>query len=373
MSDLLSQQKSTRATVDAKMFASALKKVAAVLKKSCIPALEQVCVRFSNGQCVLTATDLETYLTAQIAASGSDFAFVFSRTRDVERACRYFEGELALELTETGEKPHWLTVRLSCGPRAAEFDAYSAEDYPDTPNAEGAALFTANAASLLERIKRVSYATRKPGLSAKDTACCVEFMDDRIYALDGVRAAWDSDPSIMFSQPFLIYAAPLSYLKVFGDQTVQFHRSGRYLRVSGGNLTAMFRVSEAEPYKLESAIPAKFAEEFLISPKEFLAELTYLKNVTPPTGTPYVYLCGNELSMPVKGKSYRTAANLERKDGLTVGFNLHYLIDAIKQFGKEKQVRVKISGANTPVVIEAEGRSDRAMLLPVRVKQNAAA
>lgn len=49
------------------------------------------------------------------------------------------------------------------------------------------------------------------------------------------------------------------------------------------------------------------------------------------------------------------------------------MYDALSQFKSEKRVIVKISGVHTPVVIEAEGRSDCAMVLPLRETLDAAA
>ena len=70
-----------RAVVDAKGFSKALDKVSKALGKSkYIPALKEVMVRFSGGRCVLTGTDMDTWLTAEVPAQGNDFAFVFYRT-----------------------------------------------------------------------------------------------------------------------------------------------------------------------------------------------------------------------------------------------------------------------------------------------------
>ena len=110
-----------------------------------------------------------------------------------------------------------------------------------------------------------------------------------------------------------------------------------------------------------------------MSPREFLAELNYLKDALPTTHKPYVYLRGNELLMQVHDRKYSTAIEISRTGDTTVGFNLNYLRDALNQFKKEERVTVKISGVHTPIVIEAEGRSDCAMVLPLRVALNAAA
>lgn len=71
----------SRAVVDAKEFSHAMSKVSKILKKCAIPILEEVCLRIQNGRCTLTATDLETWFTAELPASGDD-------TSDAQTASR---------------------------------------------------------------------------------------------------------------------------------------------------------------------------------------------------------------------------------------------------------------------------------------------
>lgn len=373
MSELIKLGGFTRAFVDAKAFSGALKKTALVLKRSSIPVLEEVCVRFSSGRCILAATDMSTWIITEIPAGGDDFSFVFSRTKDIEKVCRNFSGNISLEMREAADGTHSrFVVTLSNGSRIGEFDVYPAEDYLDIPELDGEVSFRTNAASLLERISKVAYATLKPEQSGKENSACVEFSGRQVYALDGYRAAWDVGDST-FPQPFLVYAEPLHYLKVFGGSQVDFRFSKPKLFVTDGSTTIIFHTAESAPFNLGSAIPQKYLEEFSVSPKDFLCELKYLRDVTPVTRKPYVYLRGNELYMPVNGRRYSTALAISRTGDTTVGFNLRYLSDALEQFKREKRVTVKISGIHSPLVIEAEGRSDRAMVLPVRVGAEAAA
>lgn len=81
MSDLELTVRPMRATVNARAFSEALTSLVPVLKTSGIPVLEEVSVRFSNGRCILTATDLNTWVIKEIPASGDNFSFVFSRTK----------------------------------------------------------------------------------------------------------------------------------------------------------------------------------------------------------------------------------------------------------------------------------------------------
>ena len=89
-----------RAFVDAKVFSTALSQVEKVLQKSSIPALEGILVHFSGDSCSLTGTDLTTWLRKKLPARGDDFSFVIRKPGIALKACRYFDGELTLELAE---------------------------------------------------------------------------------------------------------------------------------------------------------------------------------------------------------------------------------------------------------------------------------
>lgn len=79
------------------------------------------------------------------------------------------------------------------------------------------------------------------------------------------------------------------------------------------------------------------------------------------------------VSMNVPSGRFTTRVSMVGRGDLTIGFNLRYMLDALKQFRKEPTVRIKLSGPYTPIVVEAEGRSDFALVLPVRLRDEMAA
>lgn len=70
-----------KVTVDARAFADAMSKVSKVPKKSAIPILEEVAVSIKAGCCTLAATDMDTWLAAELPAQGDDMSFVFRGQR----------------------------------------------------------------------------------------------------------------------------------------------------------------------------------------------------------------------------------------------------------------------------------------------------
>ena len=87
-----------RASLDAKAFVQALERVSSMIRKSAIPVLNAVLVRFEANRCTLTSTNIEAYLSASVPAGGDEFSFLLDRPRETARAFRQFDGELTLEI-----------------------------------------------------------------------------------------------------------------------------------------------------------------------------------------------------------------------------------------------------------------------------------
>ena len=364
-----------RATVNAKEFIQALERVSGLIRKSAIPVLEGVLVRFEQDRCTLTSTNLDTYLSAELPAQGDEFAFLLGRPRETARAFRQFDGELVLEQTETGAGDRRrIKLALSCGPRSAELYPFPPEDFPRYPNWEPKHSFTANANRLYARVERVKYAVGVPRKEeARACIVSVQFSGNRVYALDGCRMAWDTDPELDVPAPFMVTPDALGHLKLFGDQTVSIQMGERFASVTDGVTSLLFRLPEGNLFKLDSAIPDKFQAEFDVYPKDFLGELGYLKRALRGKSHHAVRFSSGELFAESKGERYATRVQTDGDANITFGFTLDYMAEALKQFEKAPVVHMKLVNPVGPLVIEAKGRKDHALLMLVRINHNSMA
>ena len=363
-----------RAIVDAKEFAQALSKVTKVLKRSAVPVLEGVLVQVKDGLCILTASDWSTWLTTAIPAEGDDLGFVFPHPKDTARACGHFEGELILEAVETVQgKNSCLQLTMSCGPRAAQVMAFLPEDYPAMREEQARHTYMVNAARLLERVEHVKYALMKPDPSTRAQGTHVQFQGDKVYALDGHRMAWDVDNGLSVRQPFMVLPEALGYLKFFGNQEITAKMSENYLQLTDGVTVIQTRIEGPLVFNIEGAVPKEFQEEFYVSPKEFLKELDYLKKLVRSTDKANISFSGGKLRLYAGSGSYITEIQVDGSSNIDFGFDLYYMIDALRQFRGEDQVKVKVNSPMAPIVLEAEGRGDFALVLTVRMKQAVAA
>ena len=361
-----------KAIVDAKEFSQALNRVIKVIKKSTIPALEGVLVQVKDGRCTLIATDFTTWLSVTIPAAGDDLGFVFQHPKDAARACAHFEGQLVL-ITEGRDngKARWTQLTMSSGARTAEVRAFLEEDYPTIPEHQARHTYTVNAARLLERVDHVKYTLVKPNIGEKAQRSHVQFGGNKVFALDGHRLAWDVDDSLVVRQPFMALPEALGYLKFFGDQEVTASMGERYLQLTDGTTTILTRIEGPFVFNVDNAVPKSFLEEFYISPKDFLRELDYLKGLMLSTDKTHVYFSGGKLSITAASGNYSTEVAISGENTIYFGFDLRYMIDALRQFQGEKQIKLKVNSPVAPIVLEAEGRGDFALVLPVQIKASA--
>lgn len=363
----------SKITVDAHMFSEALLQVSSVLRHMGDPVLHafsEVLVRCRENRCVLTGTDLNTWLVKEIPAQGDDLAFVFKRTREIAKACQLFNGELTLEVSDTGEGDNRsLNLCMRCGNRIMEFEALEPGDHQDYTPIEAETTFSINAAALLKRVERVGYAAPKSKGGCRPSTSGVQMAGHQVYALDGMRLACDTDEHYSFPRPFMVYGDALSYLKIFGDEEVSISLGKYRGEIRHGDTTIGFRVPGDDVFHVEKAIPQKFQEKFSVVPKAFLRELNYLKRFSSKLARPYVRFHAGTMVMPGMIGKYRTTVEIVGENKITFAFNLHYMIDAIKQFKDEPLVTMKVDAPLVPIVIEAEGRSDMGIICTVRLSE----
>lgn len=72
--------------------------------------------------------------------------------------------------------------------------------------------------------------------------------------------------------------------------------------------------------------------------------------------------------MPVGGSKFYSSVHITGTGDIPFACDLRYMKDALRQFKNEELVRIKTVSTVTPVIIEAEGRSDFALICPVRFR-----
>lgn len=176
------------------------------------------------------------------------------------KVCRYFTGQLELELS--GQRKSQI-ITMRCGDKGGKFPVYEAEECPTWPEFEAKQSYTANAANILKCVKQVKYAVDLR--STRPEYQGVLFQNKHIWAVEGHRAACCDDGGLSIEKPFTVAVPALEHLKVFGNTDIQIDVNERCVtfRNEWIRLTA-HRVPNATPLIYENIVPQKWNEEFLL-------------------------------------------------------------------------------------------------------------
>lgn len=300
-----------KATVDARVFADAMSKVSKVLRKSALPILEEVAISIRDGRCTLTATDLDTWITAELPAYGDEMSFVFSRTRDAMKACAHFEGDLEIIMygEDKEDAKNW-GLDILCGQRKAGFAVTSREDYPKHSTITDGVSLRVNAAKLFRRVERVRYAVQRADLNTNPQAACIQFCGDRVFSLDGCRMACDTQPDTVFPVPCL--------LSGFDENEIDVQIGERAVCFSSDTLKLYVYRYGANTYDPDTAIPKAYREVITVRTDEMIRELAYLKECAGSCQKPHVRFEGNRLSLRTPDGLFSSGVSMSGRGDLVI-------------------------------------------------------
>ena len=212
-----------RSSVDAADFYKAMTALMDIPAKSPVKVLQEIKVEFTADHCTLSATNFNIWLSVTIPASGDDFAFVFWNSAGVQKVCRYFTGQLELELS--GQRKSQI-ITMRCGDKGGKFPVYEAEECPTWPEFEAKQSYTANAANILKCVKQVKYAVDLR--STRPEYQGVLFQNKHIWAVEGHRAACCDDGGLdvdtnIFLKRLMIYRRCCIMKMVMRNEKIHFH------------------------------------------------------------------------------------------------------------------------------------------------------
>lgn len=352
-----------RSSVDAAAFYKAMTALMDIPAKSPVKVLQEIKVEFTADHCTLSATDFGTWLSVTIPASGDDFAFVFWNSAGVQKVCRYFTGQLELELS--GQRKSQI-ITMRCGDKGGKFPVYEAEECPTWPEFEAKQSYTANAANILKCVKQVKYAVDLR--STRPEYQGVLFQNKHIWAVEGHRAACCDDGGLDIERPFLVGVPALEQLKAFGNADIQISVADEWVLFQNKHIHLLTkRILNVTPLTYESVVPQKWSEEFRFHRKDFVQALKYLLACIGKADKPYVRFHNGTLSLRVNGCLYKAAVPISMESSIIFGFDARFMLDALTQFEKQDMVTMRLTSPLGAISLIAGSSS--AIVLPVRLRE----
>ena len=352
-----------RSSVDAAAFYKAMTALIDIPAKSPVKVLQEIKVEFTADHCTLSATDFGTWLSVTIPASGDDFAFVFWNSAGVQKVCRYFTGQLELELS--GQRKSQI-ITMRCGDKGGKFPVYEAEECPTWPEFEAKQSYTANAANILKCVKQVKYAVDLR--STRPEYQGVLFQSKHIWAVEGHRAGCCDDGGLDVEPSFVVGVPELEQLKAFGNADIQISVADNWVLFQNEHVRLLAkRILNVTPMTYESVVPQKWNEEFCFHRKDFVQALKYLLACMEKNEKPYVRFHNGNLSLHANGCLCKAEVPISTESSIVIGFDARFMLDALTQFEKQETVTMRLTGSLGAILLIAGNSS--AIVLPIRLRE----
>ena len=232
-------------------------------------------------------------------------------------------------------------------------------------------LLAIKAETLLESIKRVSYAVPVMGNNAVMSSMCLQAVDGQLnfVGLDGRVLAWDK---VDYDGEFELLIPKntvdkLKSLGLDGDVQITYNKTG-----------AVFITEEFEVYtRLVEGKYFKYRTMFkelpvhtVVAREELLDAMTRAKMCTEERCPVRFEMQEDQLSLSIKDKTtdYHETVDLQERlsKPLTIGFDARLVLETLKAFDCDN-VGISLEGPKMPMIIEAEDSDFKTVVLPVAI------
>lgn len=348
----------------------------ATAAKSPVPALEGILIT-AGDTLRLTGYDLKkgiyTDIDADIDVCGS---IVVGARLFGEMIRRMPDGRVSF-ITDDNEN-----VYLKCGKNEYKFMGISTDDYPEMPTIDNGNSMVMPMKILKSMINQTIFAVADNDVRPIYTGALFEVEEKAltIVAVDGYRLAKrveQLNEAKYLKTSFVVPGSSLSDVEKIcteEDGNVDINVGAKHISFSIGNTVVISRRLEGEFLNYRKSIPTEFVHRITVNKSELISSIDRVgliiseKNNSPVRMTfndGFIYLrCVNPVGV-AEDECFCSGSG----NGMEIGFNNRYMIDALKASGQDK-LKICINSPSSPCIIKAENESEAFtyMILPVRLK-----
>lgn len=330
-----------------------------VPKKATMTALQGILV--SDGY--LIANNMEMTVKAKIEGTEGESFIIPERAFDL--ISNLPDGEVEISV-DAGNM-----VTIKTGKIESKYQTLDPAMFPRTVVQEDGGEQTIRAYTLIESMKRVSFAVLAQGDNAVMTAMFLQASDGQLnfVGLDGKVLAWDKmDYDGEFE--LLIPKNTVERLKSIG-------LSGD-VKIRHNKTSAVFITEELEVYtRLIEGEYFKYQKMFADLPLHTVVSRTALLDAMERAKACAVERCpvgfeleGTVLNLSIKDSTtdYHETVDLQEgmEEALTIGFDARLVLETLKTFDCDN-VGISFGGPKMPMIIEAEDSDFKTIVLPVAI------
>ena len=350
--------------------------ISVVEKRQTLPILGNVFIKTENGKMTLVGSDLETEITTVVLDVNADDGEITVSARKLFDICRALPDESIIELSIDSNK-----MNILSGKSKFNLQTLSAAEYPRLESNDWEIDFSVSHNDLAKLFSSTSFAMAQQDVRYFLNGLLVETDNDSITAVatDGHRLAKNSIKSFVSSNGLIQSIVPrkavqeiIKFVDSDSDEKLQIKINNSHISITSNNYHFISKLIDGRYPEYQKVIPNNLDKTITIDKAHFSEVLTRTA------------ILSNEkfrgISVSFKENllvvTSRNPDHEEAKDEMVVdyqgeeieiGFNVNYLLEAIRQCTTEKII-FHFKDAATSGVIKEEGNEDKLyLIMPMRI------
>lgn len=348
----------------------------AVSSKSTIPALEGLLLEAEEtGNVFLTGYNQETGIRSCFQGEVTETGSMVLPARLFSEIVRKMPDDVLLFQEEN------LKVHISCGMSEFDLMGIDPEDFPELPTVEYQNSITLPQQTLRSMISQTIFAVSDDESRPIHTGSLFVVDEEGLtmVAVDGFRLALRKEPILEKNGnfEFVVPGASLSEVEKIcreTDDPVDVYQGARHVLFKMGDTILIARRLEGEFLAWRQAIPRNNPIKVTVETKQLLSCIERVSLiVSEKLKSPLRCVMGEgEIHITTRtaiGNAQDRCPMEGSGNGLEIGFNNRYMMEALKAASREK-VTLELSSPITPcIIVPADGEDNFLfMVLPVRLK-----
>ena len=346
-----------------------------VERRHTLPVLANLLAVVKDGQLALTGTDLEVEMVARTAAEDTRDGETTIPARKLFEIVRALPDGSRITVTQADDK-----ITVQAGRSRFTLAALSANEFPAIEDIELVERVRVPEAALKELIERTSFAMAQQDVRYYLNGLLLDLRENalRCVATDGHRLAMCEAPLPAGAHTRRQIIVPrkgvleLQRLLEGGDREVELEVGRNHLRVRREDVTFTSKLIDGRFPDYDAVIPIGADKEVRVDRDVLRAALqraAILSNekyrgVKVEVSPGQILLVAHN---PEQEEAQEEVAAETKVDGLAVGFNVTYLLDALSAL-REETVLIALRDANSSALLREAGNDRcRHVVMPLRL------
>ena len=346
----------------------------AVAAKSSIPALEGLLLTCAGEKLTVSGYNMQTGIRTHFPVEAAEDGELVVNARLIGEILRRLPDDV---VTFTADDK--FLIHLSCGDADFDIMGLSAADFPELPEVEEKYAVQIAEKTLKSMIQQTSFA-----VSTNEAGSLFEVSAEglTVVSVDGFRLALRKEPLEKIEGGAFSFVAPGTALNEVEriceeiDESVTITLGQRHILFEVGETELICRRLEGEFLDYKNAIPRRNPINLVLDTKTMLQSLERVSVViSEKLKSPVRCLFeDNKVTMSAKtasGDAKDVCRIAGDGQGLEIGFNNRYLMDALR-YAPADTVKMELNtGISPAIIVPVDGEENFLyMVLPVRLKAN---